>query len=179
MFAENTTIDSSEILGGEVGVLFEQELNRLRTLTIDASTIDAGTPGVSDPAPSADVEAIAATGPSRALVNIIGSILLEAQTATAAAKTEANIVCSYTNAPSQTQTAGGSNGAITCGAGEAGNTAAEAPAAVQRAADELPAEPGLGGDRQRSLERDRAARRGHAVEHRPARQPALGRHRAA
>ncbi len=129
LFAENATLDSSEVLGGEVGVLFEQELDRLRTLTIDASTIDAKTPGVSDPAPSADVKAIAATPSSRALVNIIGSVLFEAQSATIGEKTEATVSCSYTNAPSQTQATGGSNGTIACGAGERGNTAAE-PAAL-------------------------------------------------
>jgi hypothetical protein len=55
-------------------------------------------------------------------VSIQGSIVLEKQVALAAAEDKTNIACAYSAAPSQTQAAGGTAGAIVCPAGVSGNT---------------------------------------------------------
>jgi hypothetical protein len=120
----NATTDSSEILGGQDGILFESTSPLTHTLTVSASTIDAGAPGISaDAAGVTGVEAIAKTSPgSTANVTIQGSIVLEKQTASAATGDQASVNCAYSAAPSQTESAGGGTGAINCPTGSNGNT---------------------------------------------------------
>jgi hypothetical protein len=126
VFNGNATTDSSEILGGSDGADLESGAETTETLTLSASTVDAGEPGIaSDAAGVQGVQATAKTGAkSVADVSIQGSIVLERQAASVANGAEANISCSYSAAPSQTQSAGGGTGAIACAGGSAGNSEA-------------------------------------------------------
>ena len=126
VFAGNATVDSSEILGAKVGIFDEDNAGSARTMTLSASTIDAGAPGIAaDAAGVAGVEAFAKGPPgSTANVAIQGSIVLEKQVASAAPGDQANIACGYSAVPSQAQAAGGGAGAIACASGSAGNTEA-------------------------------------------------------
>ncbi len=100
-----------------------------RTLTISGSTLDAGSLGVRDGGGVAGVT-VAAGAASTANAVIQGSILLEPATATVLAKgLSASVTCAYSDAPDQSQAAGGEAGAIACPAGSAGNTNTE-PAAL-------------------------------------------------
>ncbi|HEX8715100.1 MAG TPA: hypothetical protein VF706_05965 [Solirubrobacteraceae bacterium] len=119
----NATTDSSEILGGKDGVFDENAEAVTRTLTLSASTIDAGAPGTAGDAAGVNgVEAIAKNGPGSVLdVSIQGSISLEKHVASASNGDQANVACTYSAAPSQSQAAGGGAGAISCTAGTAGN----------------------------------------------------------
>jgi hypothetical protein len=120
----NATTDSSEILGGKDGAYFEDSEGAGRTLTLSASTLDAGATGIAGDAPGTNgVEAVSKNGPgSVANVSIQGSIALEKQAATTAAGDAASIGCTFSAVPSQIQTAGGGTGAIACAAGSAGNS---------------------------------------------------------
>ncbi len=120
----NATLDSSEVLGGASGVIFVQEAGKERRLTVAASTIDAGKPGVADGAGVFGVAVGAGGTASHANVLIEGSILLEGQFAEVGAgeKDEATVTCKDSDAPSQTQAASGAAGAINCAAGSEGNT---------------------------------------------------------
>jgi hypothetical protein len=121
--AANATIDSSEILGGSNGVLFEGAEGASDTLTLSASTVDAGATGIAgDAAGVTGVDAVAKAPKSVAKATVQGSIVLEKQSASAAPGDEAGVACAYTAAPSQLQTAGGGGGAISCAAGSSGNS---------------------------------------------------------
>jgi hypothetical protein len=124
VFNGNATTDSSEILGGKDAIDVESAAEATETLTVSASTVDAGAPGTaSDAAGVQGVEATAKGGAkSIANVSIQGSIVLERQAASATAGALASIGCSYSAAPSQTQAAGGGAGAIACASGSSGNT---------------------------------------------------------
>lgn len=124
VFNSNATTDSSEILGGRAGIEDESGAEATETLTVSASTVDAGAPGLEgDAAGVQGIEAIAKTGvKSIANVSVQGSIVLERQAASATAGAQASIGCSYSAAPSQTQAAGGGAGAIACATGSSGNT---------------------------------------------------------
>jgi hypothetical protein len=124
VFNGNATTDSSEILGGETGVEDESGAETTEALTVSASTIDAGAPGTAgDAAGVQGIEAVAKTGAkSIADVSVQGSIVLERQGASATGGAQAEIACSYSATPSQTQAAGGGAGAIGCAAGSSGNT---------------------------------------------------------
>ena len=119
----NATTDSSEILGGQEGIQFESTSPLTHTLTVSASTIDAGAPGIApDAAGVTGIEAIAKTSPnSIANVTIQGSIVLEKQTASAATGDQASVNCAYSAAPNQAQAAGGGAGSIACAAGSSAN----------------------------------------------------------
>ena len=119
----NATLDSSEVLGGASGVAFVQEAGKERRLTVAASTIDAGKPGVADGAGVYGVSVGVGGTASHANVLIEGSILLEGQFAEVGAgeKDEATVTCKDSDAPSQTQAASGAAGAINCAAGSEGN----------------------------------------------------------
>jgi hypothetical protein len=121
--AGNATVDSSEILGGRSGLFFESATSTPHLLTLSASTLDAGVTGIAGDAPgTSGVEAVAkGSSASAANVAIQGSIVLEKQTASAAFGDLANVSCSYSAAPSQSQAAGGGAGAIACVAGVGGN----------------------------------------------------------
>jgi hypothetical protein len=130
--ASNVTLDSSELLGGKDGLYFDQAAGKERTLTVSASTIDAGNLGEAGEPEVAAVD-VAATGSetgSVAVARIVGSILLEPQLATieAGSKGTASVGCSYSDVPSQTQAATASEGSIACAAGATGNTSSEVKA---------------------------------------------------
>ena len=120
----NATLDSSEVLGGASGVVFLQGAGKERKLTVAASTIDAGKPGVADGAGVFGVEALAGNSGSHANVLIEGSILFEEQAAELAPGegAEVSVTCTHSDVPSQTQAAKGSEGAIACASGSEGNT---------------------------------------------------------
>ena len=118
----NATIDSSELLGGTNGVFFAHGAGKVRTLTIAGSTIDAGTLGVGEEPGVSGVTVDSGGTASIANVAIEGSIVLEHQVAEAGGGNEAHVTCSYSDVPSQTQAAKGSEGAIACAAGSEGNT---------------------------------------------------------
>jgi hypothetical protein len=120
----NATVDSSEILGGRNAAYVESTSGSTFTLTLSASTLDAGAAGIaSDAAGTNGVEAVAKGAPaSVANVAIQGSIVLETQAASAAAGDQASIGCSYSAAPNQTQAASGGAGAIACASGANANT---------------------------------------------------------
>lgn len=120
----NVTIASSEILGGKDGVHFENTAAGTHTLTLAASTVDAGSAGIEgDAAGVTGVEAVAKSGSgSVANVSIEGSIVLERQSSSVANEDRSTIACSYSAVPSQALAAGGGAGAISCAAGSSGNT---------------------------------------------------------
>jgi hypothetical protein len=119
----NATLDSSEVLGGKIGVAFEAEPKLSQQLTVSASTVDAGAPGVaSDAAGTTGVQVSASGAGTTATASIQGSVVLERQAATESAGDTASISCSYSAVPSQTQPSGGGAGAIECASGAHGNT---------------------------------------------------------
>lgn len=124
VIAGNATTDSSEILGGKDGVRFETGGTSSSTLTLSASTIDAGAPGIAEDAAGTNgVEAVAkGTAGNVANVKIQGSIVLEKQVASAATGDEASIACAYSAVPNQVQSAGGGTGAIACATGTSANS---------------------------------------------------------
>jgi hypothetical protein len=119
----NATLDSSAVLGGRIGVAFEAEPKLSQQLTVSASTVDAGAPGVASDAPGTTGVQVSANGAgTTAAASIQGSIVLERQAATEGAGDTASISCSYSAVPSQTQPAGGGAGAIECASGAHANT---------------------------------------------------------
>lgn len=118
----NATVDSSELLGGQNGVIFEHAAGKVRTLTIAGSTIDAGKLGEGDGAGVSGVSVLAGTGNSIAEAKIEGSILLEPQTATiAAGGKSATTTCTNSDEPSQSQAPKGTEGEIRCATGTGGD----------------------------------------------------------
>ncbi len=92
----NATVDSSEILGGKVGVAFIDGSPIPVTFTLAASTLDAGAPGLAaDAAGVAAVEAEPAGSLASANTVIEGSIVLEPDTTKATAGGISNFLCSY------------------------------------------------------------------------------------
>lgn len=122
----NVAFDSSELLGGEQTV-FNAQSGKTDTLTIASSTIDAGQLGVRDSATDgfASVEADGGSSGTNAVVNVEGSILVEAPEMSG----DGSVNCSYTEAPITTQVATASNGAINCGATD-GNTYTQSLSAI-------------------------------------------------
>jgi hypothetical protein len=122
----NVTLDSSEVLGGKAGVFFEQGGGKKRLLTVSASTIDAGTLGVADPAGISGVELLSAEDNSVAEAVITGSIVLEPQTAKIEPGGEsATISCDYSDTPGQTQAQTSTAGSIACAPGAGADTSSE------------------------------------------------------
>jgi hypothetical protein len=118
----NATLDSSEVLGGQDALVLVQSASKQRALTIAGSTVDAGVLGERDASGAHGVAVESAGTASVANVNIEGSIVLEPQTANAGPGDSANISCTYSDVPSQTQAATGTEGAINCAGGASGNT---------------------------------------------------------
>lgn len=128
VLAGNVTLDSSEVIGGNPAISFGNSEGHKRTLTVSASTIDAGTPGVADPGTASIAAGATGTVASNTVVNVQGSILLEPQEAiVTGAGNHAQIGCRYSDVPSQSEST--SEAAIACGSGAEGN-AASAPAAL-------------------------------------------------
>ena len=122
----NATIDSSEIVGGSVGVAAENSLGGIRTLTVSGSTVGP-IPGISGETPGVvGVEANAHGGATSTMqATIEGSIALESQVATIANSGDtATVTCSYSAIPSQIQSPSSvaGHGEIACAGGAAGNT---------------------------------------------------------
>jgi hypothetical protein len=120
----NVTLDSSEVLGATEAIRFLSAEGRADTLTIDASTIDAGPPGTaSDASNDLAVKAYAleAAG-TTSNVNVEGSIMLEPSAAVSEEGGHASIACSYSAVPSQSVAAKGVEGPVNCAAGSSGNT---------------------------------------------------------
>lgn len=124
MVNANATLDSSKLLGGDSGAMLIQEAGKTRTLTVAASTIDAGVLGARDAAPVYGIVVDSAGSKhSAADVNVEGSIVLERQEATVAgAGNTANVSCSYSDVPNQAQAASATEGSIACASGASGNT---------------------------------------------------------
>lgn len=118
----NATLDSSEVLGGQDALALEQSKSKQRTLTIAGSTVDAGVLGERDASGVHGVAVESGGEASVADVNIEGSIVLEPQIANAGPGDSANISCTYSDVPNQTQAATGTEGAINCAGGVSGNT---------------------------------------------------------
>ena len=120
----NATTDSSEILGGRTAVYLENGQKTNNTLTLSASTVDPGAPGIAgDAAGTTAVNAVAKGGPGAiADVSVQGSIVLGSDTASESTGDTAAISCSYSVAPSQAQTAGAGAGTIGCASGAGGNS---------------------------------------------------------
>ena len=121
----NATLDSSEVLGGQDALALEQSASKQRTLTIAGSTIDAGVLGERDASGVHGVAVESAGTASVADVNIEGSIVLEPQMANAGPGDTANISCTYSDVPNQTQAAAGIEGAINCANGTSGDATTE------------------------------------------------------
>jgi hypothetical protein len=125
----NATFDSAAVFGGHVGVEDVLAPNASGAthslLTLSASTVDAGAPGIAGDGAGVDaVRAVAENGPENDLsVNVQGSILLEPLSVVHDGGNTASARCSYSAVPSQVQGAGESNGTIACPDGADGNTA--------------------------------------------------------
>ncbi len=117
----NATLDSSEVLGGQDALVLVQSASKQRTLTIAGSTVDAGVLGERDASSAHGVAVEAAGTASVANVNIEGSIVLEPQTANTGPGDSANISCTYSDVPNQTQAAAGTEGTINCANGTSGD----------------------------------------------------------
>ncbi|HUA11583.1 MAG TPA: hypothetical protein VMA83_06230 [Solirubrobacteraceae bacterium] len=120
--ASSIAFDSSLVQGGLAAVRMEQIGPKKLTATFDGSTIDAGTPGVSDePGIDSIASEIGAVGHTMN-VNVEGSILLEPIAATLAGGASGLTVnCANSDAPSEVQTATATLGQINCRAGSHGN----------------------------------------------------------
>ncbi len=121
----NATLDSSEVLGGQDALVLVQSASKQRTLTIAGSTVDAGVLGERDASGAHGVAVESAGTASVANVNIEGSIVLEPQTANTGPGDTANISCTYSDVPNQTQAAAGTEGAINCANGTSGDATTE------------------------------------------------------
>src|SRR4051794_15772753 len=102
----NLTVDSSEVLGGQIGIQSFHSGGKLRTTTIAGSTVDAGVLGSRDAPPVSAVEGLVG-GSNNSTLNIYvqGSILVDSQTATLGGSNTLTIICSNTDQPDQTQAA--------------------------------------------------------------------------
>jgi fibronectin-binding autotransporter adhesin len=108
----NTAFDSSELLGG-LRTTFNAQSGKTDTLMIASSTIDVGQLGVRDSATDgfASVAADGGSSGTNAVVNVEGSILVEAPELSG----DGSLNCSDTEVPTTTQVANASQGAINCG----------------------------------------------------------------
>ncbi len=119
----SVTLDSSEVLGANEAIRFESAGERTSTLTVAASTIDAGAPGTaSDAFGDVAIRAEAIESPAVTNVNVEGSIMLEPSVAVSEEGGRASITCSYSAVPSQSVAAKGVEGPVNCASGSAGNT---------------------------------------------------------
>ena len=120
----NVTLDSSEVFGATEAIKFLSGEGRTGTLTVDASTIDAGPAGAaSDAFGDLAIKAYAVEAPGTlANVDVEGSIMLEPSAAVSEEGGQASIACSYSAVPSQSVAANGVEGPVSCASGANGNT---------------------------------------------------------
>ncbi len=118
------TVDSSEVLGSVDAIKVQSAEGHSNTLTVNASTIDAGPVGTaSDAFGDLAIKAYGVEGASSvATVNVEGSIMLEPSHAVSEEGGHASISCSYSAVPSQSVAANGAEGAVSCASGSSGNT---------------------------------------------------------
>jgi hypothetical protein len=114
----NATIDSSEILGGLNGIDFVDGSSTPLTVTLAASTVDAGAPGVSPGVHGVEMAPAGALASANTIVE--GSIVLEPDASKPTAGGVSNVVCSYS--------AVAVPGVTGCESGKLGNTNATAEA---------------------------------------------------
>jgi len=134
----DVAVDSSEVLGGKSAIEFESEAAKERSVTVTASTLDAGTLGVADEAGDSGLEIIAGVPGSVVTGTLEGSISFEPDLAKVEAGAHAaSLSCSYSQVPSQQQNAGGASGSIECASGADGNAGIE-PATLGALFSELP-----------------------------------------
>lgn len=119
----DVTVDSSEILGAVEAIRFLSIEGQAHTLTVDASTIDAGPAGTAaDAFGDLAIKAGAlAKPPTTATVDVEGSIMLEPSDALSEEGGQSSIACSHSTVPSQSVAASGPAGAVDCASGTAGN----------------------------------------------------------
>ncbi|HUA11581.1 MAG TPA: hypothetical protein VMA83_06220 [Solirubrobacteraceae bacterium] len=124
-------LDSSLIQGGVSAVRFIDLAGaKIEPAVISGSTIDAGTPGLSG---EAGVTSITAEllGPDQALnADVEGSVLFEPMTATLGGAVGLAVSCQNTDAPSQSQAASATEGAISCRSGVHGNENLPSPSSI-------------------------------------------------
>jgi Right handed beta helix region len=120
----NVTLDSSEVLGSTEAIRYLNGEGRTGTLTVAASTVDAGAPGIAgDAANDLAVKAYGVEGSGTVTnVNVEGSIMLEPSAAVSEEGGQASIACSYSSVPSQSVAANGGEGPVSCASGSSGNT---------------------------------------------------------
>jgi hypothetical protein len=120
----NVTLDSSEVLGATEAIKLLDAEGHAGTLTVDASTIDAGPSGTaSDAANDLAIKAFAVEAPGTLTnVDVEGSIILEPSAAVSEGGGQASIACSYSAVPSQSVAASGLEGPVSCAGGTDGNT---------------------------------------------------------
>jgi hypothetical protein len=121
----DVAVDSSEVLGGKSAIELDNGAAKERSVTVIASTLDAGTPGVADEPGDAGLEVIAGVPGSIVTGTLEGSISLEPALAKVeAGARSASIGCTYSQVPSQQQSASTSR-SIECLNGTGGNTGIE------------------------------------------------------
>ncbi len=115
-------LDSSLLQGGVSGLTFTDEGAKKQQVVVAASTIDAGTAGVSNEPGVASI-ATDLLGPSRTLnVDVEGSVLFEPMTGMLLSGASGlTMSCQNSDAPSQSQAASAAVGAINCRSGAHGN----------------------------------------------------------
>ncbi len=123
-FRGSTAIDSSEIVGGAVGVRLDDDGPKRAQVVIAGSTIDAGTAGVAgEPLVSSVAAENVEPGP-RMSVFVQGSVLFEPIEATLTGGAAGlSVACSNSDTPSQTRPETTSLGSIACRSGAHGNDA--------------------------------------------------------
>ncbi len=122
----DVAVDSSEVLGGKSAIDFDDQAAKERSVTVIASTLDAGTLGVADEAGDSGLEVIAGVPGSIVSGTLDGSISFEPDLAKMESGAHsASIGCSYSEVPPQQQNAGGTSGSIECPGGADGNAGIE------------------------------------------------------
>lgn len=127
IYEGSATFDSSAIFGGKRGIedyVSASAPTYQATLTVSASTIDAGAPGVLGDAPDTySIFGDAEKGPGNSVsIKVQGSILLEPQLTKQASGDQVSSTCAYSAVPSQVQGAGPEAASIACADGSNGNT---------------------------------------------------------
>ncbi|HUA11580.1 MAG TPA: hypothetical protein VMA83_06215 [Solirubrobacteraceae bacterium] len=124
-------LDSSLLQGGIAGLKLVDDTGAKKgEAVISASTIDAGTPGLSGETGVTSIEG-ELSEPGRTLnVDVEGSVLFEPMTATLIGGTGLSIGCQNTDAPSQSQAATPTTGAISCRSGVHGNENLPSPSSI-------------------------------------------------
>ncbi len=117
----SVVVDSSLLQGGDDGLALFGEGAKNQKAVVAASTIDAGTPGVSGEAGVTSIASLLPTTSGALNVDVEGSVLFEPMTAMMDAGSTLNVNCQNSDAPSQSQAAVAPDGSIDCRSGVHGN----------------------------------------------------------